>query len=125
LSIDPSEQAIARFQYAVPAGDPNGKKFFPIIPDMRVLENYKDLGDKARFGEDANIGDIPFPKMNFSAFERRYKKKIKERVGLLVKYQLDNSFLSFLANFLYAKKAGYKFVREALYKALKENDLLH
>lgn len=125
LSIDPSGQAIARFQYAMPAGDPNGKKFFPIIPDMRVLENFKDRGDKARFGEDANIGNIPYPKMNFSAFERRYKKKIKERIGLLVKYQLDNSFLSFLANFLYAKKAGYNFVRDALYKALKENDLLH
>lgn len=125
LSVVPTDQTIERFQYAMPAGDPDGKKFFPIIPDMRVLNNFSDKGDLKKYGKDANIQNPPYPKMNFSAFEVRYKKKIKSRVGKLVKYQLDNKVLSFLANFLYAKKAGYNFVRDTLYKELKENDLLH
>lgn len=125
LSTVPSSLAKQRFQFSIPAGDPNGEKFFPIIPDMRVLRNYIDQGDSTTYGSDANIKDTAYPKINFSAFEIRYKAKIKDRIGLLVKYQLGKKFLAFLANFLYAKKAGYDFVRNSLYKELKDNDLLH
>lgn len=125
LAITPTSQANQRFQFSIPAGDPNGKKFFPIIPDMRVLRNFTNQGDSTNYGEDANITDAPFPKMNFSAFEIRYKDKIKERIGNLVKIQISSKFLAFLANLLYVKKAGYDFVKESLYKELKENDLLH
>lgn len=125
LSGVPSEDAQKRFEFAVPAMDSMGKKFFPIIPDMRVLRNFTNQGDKQKYGEDANITDVPYPKMNFSAFEIRYKEKIKDRIGLLVKSQLKNRFIAFLANFFYAKKAGYDFIKESLYKELKENNLLH
>ena len=125
LSGLPSEKAKDRFEFAKPAGDIAGKKFFPIIPDMRVLRNFTNQGDKEKYGQDANIADVPYPKMNFSAFEVRYKEKIKERIGLLVKAQVKNGFVAFLANFFYAKKAGYDFVKESLYKELKENNLLH
>lgn len=125
LSGIPNEKAKERFEFAVPAMDSAGKKFFPIIPDMRVLRNFNNQGDKERYGKDANIGDVPYPKMNFSAFEIRYKRKIKDRIGLLVKYQLKSSFISFLANLFYAKKAGYDFIKKSLYKELDENNLLH
>lgn len=125
LSITPTDRVKERFEFTVPAMDANGKKFFPIIPDMRVLRNFTNLGDVENFGEDANIGEIPYPKMNLSAFEIRYKEKIKDRIGLLVKYQLKNGFIAFLANQFYAKKAGYNFIKDSLYKELKENNLLH
>lgn len=125
LSIMPTDSVKERFIFKVPAKDVNGKHFFPIIPDMRVIRNYSNQGDVKNFGEDANIGEIPYPKMNFSAFESRYKKKIKERIGLLVKYQLKNGFVAFLTNQFYAKKAGYNFIKDSLHKELKNNNLLH
>lgn len=125
LSITPTDRVKERFQFSVPARDINGKKFLPIIPDMRILRNFSNQGDVKNFGQDANIGEIPYPKMNFSAFEIRYKNKIKDRIGLLVKYQLKNGFIAFLANQFYAKKAGYNFIKDSLYKELKNNNLLH
>ena len=111
LSVLPSEKSTERFEFAVPAGDISGKKFFPIIPDMRVVRNFTNQGDEQTYGEDANIGEIPYPKINFSSFETRYKEKIKDRIGLLVKTQLKNRFVAFLANFFYAKKKGYDFIK--------------
>lgn len=125
LSGKPSLKAKERFEFAVPAMESTGKKYFPIIPDMRVLRNFNNKGDTENFGKDANIGQIPFPKINFSAFEIRYKEKVKSRIGYVVKSQVKNNFIAFLANALYAKNAGYKFIRESMYKELKENDLLH
>lgn len=125
LSGKPSLEAIKRFEFAVPAMDATGKKYFPIIPDMRVLRNFNNTGDTENFGMDANIGQIPFPKINFSAFEIRYKEKIKSRIGFVVKSQIKNNFVAFLANAFYAKNAGYKFIRESIYTELKENDLFH
>ncbi|QAA81795.1 hypothetical protein EI546_08715 [Aequorivita sp. H23M31] len=125
LSISPTDNIKERFQFSVPAGDINGKKFLPIIPDMRVLRNFSNQGDVNTYGKDANIGEIPYPKMNFSAFETRYKGKIRDRIGLLVKYQLKNGFVAFLANQFYAKKAGYNFIKESLEKELRSNNLLH
>lgn len=124
LSIVPNERIKERYQFAVPAMDINGKKFFPIIPDMRVLRNFNNQVDKAKYGKDAEIQELPYPKLSFSEFETRYKKKIKSRIGLIVKYLIKNKFLSFLANFFYAKSAGYKFVKEKIEKELSDNDLL-
>lgn len=124
LSISPSEGIKERYQFAVPAMDVNGEKFFPIIPDMRVLRNFNNQVDIEKYGKDANIKEFPYPKLSFSEFESRYKSKIKGRIGGIVKYLLKNRFLSFLANFFYAKSAGYKFVKKTLEEELGENDLL-
>lgn len=124
LSIKPSAEIKERFEFSVPPMDVNGDKLFPIIPDMRVLRSFNNKFDAETYGEDADIQDLPFPKMSFSEFENRYKSKIKKRIGLIVKYLLKNRFLSFLANFFYAKNAGYKFVKETIEKELAENDLL-
>lgn len=124
LSIKPSAEIKERFEFSVPPMDVNGDKLFPIIPDMRVLRSFNNKFDTETYGEDADIQDLPFPKLSFSGFENRYKSKIKKRIGLIVKYLLKNRFLSFLANFFYAKNAGYKFVKETIEKELAENDLL-
>lgn len=124
LSIKPSAEIKERFEFSVPPMDVNGDKLFPIISDIRVLRSFNNKFDAETYGEDADIQDLPFPKMSFSEFENRYKSKIKKRIGLIVKYLLKNRFLSFLANFFYAKNAGYKFVKETIEKELAENDLL-
>jgi hypothetical protein len=124
LDIVPNTAIKDRYQFAVPKMDPNGKKFFPIIPDMRMLRNFDNQVDVVNYGKDANIEDLPYPKLSFSDFEKRYKSKIKDRTGLIVKHLLKNKFLSFFANFFYAKNAGYKFVKVAIEKELDENDLL-
>lgn len=125
LSISLTDPIKYRFEFSRPAQDIHGKRFFPIIPDMRVIRNFDNQGNLGKFGQDANIGDIPFPKMNFSAFEIRYKEKIKDRIAMVVKYQLKNKFLAFLANQFYARKAGYNFIKNALEKELRTNNLLH
>lgn len=124
LSIIPNSAIKDRYEFSVPAMDSNGKKFFPIIPDMRVLRNFDNQVDKVNYGKDAEIELFPYPKLSFSDFEKRYKGKIKDRIGLIVRYLVKNNFLSFLANFFYTKNAGYKFVKEAIEKELGENDLL-
>lgn len=124
LGTQPSPRSIERFEYSNPPGDPNGKKYYPIIPDMRVLRNFNEQLDIANYGEDAKIELIPYPKISFDDFEKKYKKRIKNRIGYLVKYLFKSNFLTSLANFLYVKKAGYNFVRDTLHDQFKENDLL-
>lgn len=125
LSLVPNSAIKDRYQFSFPPMDPNGKKFFPIIPDMRVLRNFDNQVDKINFGKDAEIEELPYPKLSFSEFEDRYKSKIKDRIGMIVKQLLKNRFLSFLANLFFAKNAGYKYVKEAIQKELGENDLLN
>jgi len=124
LSIDVPEVAKNRFEFSLPPRDPNGKKYFPIIPDMRVLKSFDEQLDMTTYGEDAKIELLAYPKVSFNDFERRYKKMIRNRIGYLVKYLLKSNFLSGLANFLYVKKAGYKFVSKALRDEFGANGLL-
>ena len=125
LCEKPSEKAMERFEFAQPPKDPNGKKFFPIIPDMRVIKNLDGQMNEEQYGVDAIITMPPLPKISFSAFERRYKKLIKKRIGKLSAGLINNGFVSWLANLVFIKRKGYKFVKEALYDSLKENDLLN
>lgn len=124
LNITLTEGIKNRYQFAVPAMDVNGEKFLPIIPDMRVLRNFNNQVDTDKYGADAEIMEFPYPKLSLSAFEAKYKTKIKNRIGAIVKYLLKKRFLSVIANFLYTKSAGYKVVKETLERELGENDLL-
>jgi len=119
-----TDQARERFEYALPPKDPQGKRFFPIIPDMRVLKNFDGQVDEETYGEDSRIKLQPFPKMSFSTFENKYKKLIKKRIGKLTKGLIKNQFFAGLISFFFAKRKGYKVVRESLYNSLKESDLL-
>jgi len=124
LSQKVSDQAIERFEFSVPPRDPNGKKLFPIIPDMRVLKNFDEQVDVTNYGKDAKIELFPYPKISFEAFEDKYKKLIKQRIGKLSSGLINNRFASWLANTFIIKRKGYKFVKNALYNSLKDNKLL-
>lgn len=124
LGIPSSEGIKERFSFSSPPRDPKGKKFFPIIPDMRVLKNFDEQLDVATYGEDASIVLLPYPKISFSDFEKKYKKLIRNRIGALVKYMVKSNILVALANFFYVKKAGYTFVSKTLHDEFEANDLL-
>jgi len=124
LSIDPHTDCKERFEFAIPPRDPAGEKFFPFIPDMRVLKSFDEQLDVATYGDDAKIILSAYPKLSFTAFEKKYKRKIKKRIGYLLKYLTNYKFIASLANFFYVKKAGYNFVKKALQDELGENELL-
>lgn len=120
-----TDQAKERFEFALPAKDPNGKKFFPIIPDMRVFKNFDEQVDKDRYGEDAKIKLVPFPKISFTEFEGKYKRLMKQRIGKLSRGLIRNQLVARLANLFFIKRKGYEFVKEVLYDSLRESDLLN
>jgi len=120
-----TDQAKERFEFSLPPKDPNGDKFFPIIPDMRILKNFDEQVDIINYGKDAKIELLPYPKLSFIAFESKYKKLIKQRIGKLSSGIINNRLISGLANFFFIKRKGYKFLKESLYDSLKENDLLN
>lgn len=124
LDLLPTTQMLNRFEFSVPPKDPNGKKYFPIIPDMRVIKNRDGIFDKNNYGKEADLKGIPYPKMSFKVFENSYKSKIKDRIGMIVKKTMNKKFLSFLVNFFYAKGAGYRMIAETIEKELRESELI-
>jgi len=124
LCFKAPDEAKERFEFALPPKDSNGKKYFPIIPDMKVLKSFDGTMDEATYGEDARIKVLPFPKISFVDFEKKYKKLIKKRIGKLTVGLINNQLVGSLLNFFFAKRKGYKIVSEALHESLKESGLL-
>ena len=120
-----TDKAKERYEFSLPPKDPSGKKFFPIIPDMRILKNFDEQVNEVKYGKDAKIELFPYPKISFTAFEGKYKKLIKRRIGKLSSGLINNGVVAWLANVVFIKRKGYKFVKEALHDSLKENELLN
>ena len=123
LGVNAHEQSKKRFEFARPARDPNGDKYFPVIPDMRMLNNIVEEVDTANYGEDAKIALLSYPKISFNEFESKYKKDIKKRIGALGNKLVNNKLFS-LVNFFYLRGKLYKSVRESIFEELNDNDLL-
>lgn len=124
LSEAITTEAKERFEFANPPKDPNGEKFIPIIPDMRVLKNFDEQLNINEYGTDAFIKLLPYPKLSFVSFEKKYKKGIKNRIGKIAKGLIGNNFVGGLANFFFLKKRGYKTVAKGLKDSLRNFDLL-
>ena len=123
LGVVANKKAKERFEFARPPRDPNGEKYFPIIPDMRMLKNIVEEVDVANYGADAKIDLLPFPKISFNEFESKYKKDIKKRIGAIGNKLVKNKLFS-LVNFFYLRGKLYKSVRESIFDELNDNDLL-
>lgn len=113
-----------RFEFAKPARDPNGEKYFPIIPDMRMLKNFEEVVDATNYGEDAKIKLLNYPELSFVAFESKYKRSIKRRIGAVANKLVNNKLFNIL-NFVYLRGKLYKTVRKSIFDELKDNDLLN
>ncbi len=98
-------------------------KFFPIIPDMRVLNVIEKKFDTVTYGEDANLPYPAFPKFNMKTFETTYKKPIQKRIRKIVKSVTKSSFYTFAFQLLGQRKA-YRIVRNTIKNSLEESELL-
>ncbi len=123
LGTKVNKKSKERFEFARPPRDTNGEKYFPIIPDMRMLKNIVEEVDTNNFGSDAKINLLPYPKISFSQFESNYKKDIKKRIGAIGNKLVKNRLFS-LVNFVYLRGKLYKSVKESIHEELQENDLL-
>lgn len=123
LGVNAHDKSKERFEFARPPRDSKGDKYFPIIPDMRMLRNFVELVDTDNYGEDAKIDLLPYPKISFTEFESKYKKDIKKRIGAIGNKLVKNKIFS-LVNFFYLRGKLYKSVKESIFEELKDNDLL-
>ncbi len=123
LQSAPTNEAKERFCFSVPPKDPNGEQFFPIIPDMRVLNAFNDISDKENYGTDAKIHYPEFPKFNSITFEKAFKKPIKKRISYVVKGLSNSSMLTFAFNRLFKNKA-YTFIKNTIESEMEEAELL-
>lgn len=105
------------------------KKFFPIIPDMRVLQASTRTFNIEKYGEQVKLEYRPtFPKINRLVFNKKHKKEILNRIKLVCRNILPNhllaSFLFFLVWWIWLKSAAYNKIESVIFKDLKKHGLL-
>ncbi len=98
-------------------------KYFPIIPDMRVLRSINRKYDTKNFGIDAELPYPSYPKFSMEAFEKTYKKPIRKRIRKIVQSFTKNRFYTFAFRLLGQKKV-YRMVRNTIEKSLKDSELI-
>ncbi|CAL2061073.1 patatin-like phospholipase family protein [Tenacibaculum sp. 190524A05c] len=123
LQSDPSKEAEDRFSFSVPPKDPNANKFYPIIPDVRLLNAFKDISDKENYGSDAKIHYPIYPKFDTKRFEKIFKTPIKRRISYVVKGISNSRMLTFGFNRLFKNKA-YNYIKNTIEKELEEAQLI-
>ncbi|QEE50657.1 hypothetical protein FUA48_14040 [Flavobacterium alkalisoli] len=123
LCCEPNEKARNRFVFNEIKGDENSARLFPIIPDLRQLDNKKDISDTANFGEDAKLQYQEFPKLSREKFIARYKNPAKKRIEVLINRFADNFWVTIL-NRLILRKKVYKFLEKTILKELEDTGLM-
>ena len=98
-------------------------KYFPIIPDVRVLRAIDREYDTETHGVDAELPYPSFPKFNMEAFDKTYKKPIKKRIRKIVHSFTKNRLYTFGFR-LFLQRKAYKIVKNSIEKSLKESELL-
>lgn len=116
-------EAMERFSFGDKEATEKKHTYFPIIPDMRVLNNLKKEYDTKQYGMDAYLAYPAFPKFDIKSFDQTYKKPIKKRMRTLVKAFTKSNFYTRAFQLLGQKKA-YRIVRETIQKSLEESELL-
>ncbi|MFD0863675.1 patatin-like phospholipase family protein [Sungkyunkwania multivorans] len=122
LGVEASEEAKARFCFAVPPKKEDGERFFPIIPDMRVIEAFHGTYDTTTYGPDAALDYPKYPSFASENFEKAYKKLIKKRVSSIVKGLSGSGMLTFGFNLLFKNKS-YKAIKKAIDGEMKDAGL--
>lgn len=83
--IQAEENLLDRFSFTIPARAENGKRFFPIIPDMKVRRAFDEDFDMVNYGEEAKLPYPALPEFSMSDFKAKYNKKIKKRINGIIK----------------------------------------
>ncbi|WP_162558645.1 patatin-like phospholipase family protein [Robertkochia solimangrovi] len=107
LGSIPVTMAIDRFEVSSPARDPDGSKYFPIIPDLK-LEKAFSARSKAEFGKDASL---PYPesqKINMHIIQKRLQKPVRKRISALVGSIGKNIWLTAAFRLVYLKRSSVK-----------------
>ncbi len=118
-----TSEAMDRFSYANPPKDPNGARFFPIIPDMKTKKAFSQDFDFENFGTDAALSYPIYPKIDLELFEKAYKSIFKKRVRTLVRSISGSTILTLGFRLFYQRKA-YQFIMETIRKSLHEAGLV-
>jgi hypothetical protein len=115
----PTEKAKKRYGFFEEKDNPDSKKLFPIIPDVRLLNTVSNIADEQNFGSDAKLDYPQYPQLDVEAFRSRYRGLVKTRIETVLN-RLFNNFFASLANKFILKHKAYNVIEEALYNELKE-----
>lgn len=98
-------------------------KYFPIIPDVRVLRAIDRSYDTVTFGVDAELPYPSYPKFCMKTFEKTYKKPLQKRIRKIVQSFTKNRLYTLAFRLLWQGKV-YRMVRNTIEKSLKDNELV-
>lgn len=98
-------------------------KYFPIIPDVRVLRSIDRIYDTKTFGVDAELPYPDYPTFSMETFDKTYKKPIQKRIRTIVKSFTKNRFYTYAFRLLGQGKV-YRMVRNTIEKSLKDSELI-
>ncbi len=119
----PKEAAKKRFFFNEIKGDAISPELFPIIPDLRVLNNKGDLANTEDYGDDAKLPYPSYPQLSSDWFVDKYKQPAKKRVEIIINRFFNNFWISLLSKFFIRRKV-YDVLEESVLEELKKAELL-
>ncbi len=123
LNSIPHSKAKERFSFSEPKKTVGGAMFFPIIPDVRMLNAFENIVDTEGHGTDAKLEYPEYPSFDMKVFEKNYKTKIKRRAEVITN-RLVNNFWFGIVNRLIIRRKAYESIQEVIQSELNDADLL-
>lgn len=120
LGLMPHDKAMDRFAIFEQQFDINSPRFFPIIPDIRVLKARTNEVDEAMFGADAQLDFLDFPRMAESDFNKRYRTAVRRRLESVLNSIVGNFWFKAL-NRLFLRRRLADGLSDMMLKALRDN----
>lgn len=118
-----TDSAKDRFSYSDKDDVNKVPKYFPIIPDMRVLHAIKKKYNTETFGVDAELPYPSYPTFSMKTFDETYKKPIQKRIRKIVQSLTKNRLYTYAFRLLGQRKV-YRMVRNTIEKSLKDSELI-
>lgn len=123
LHIKANEFLIDRFSFTIPPQKKGGKKFFPIIPDMKVLRAFDEQFDIVNYGAAAKLAYPELPNFSMDQFKAKYSKQIKSRINIIIKSYVKHK-LARMALTTWGTKRVYNRLMDLIEDALKKGGLI-
>ena len=120
LGLEPHDAAKLRFAFNEKQFDVHSQKFFPIIPDVRVLKARINEVDYQTYGTDAQLDFMDFPVIAEADFNKRYKQKIKKRLEAVLNATIGNFWFKAL-NRLFIRKPVSNTIIDMILKDFRDS----